>query len=298
MVEPDRLRFDFTHHGPLTPAQLDHVERWVNEGIWQNTDVRTTEKKYADAVALGAMALFGEKYGDVVRMVEIPLRSTELCGGTHVRNTGHILMFRIASESGVSAGVRRIVAVTGPKAYQLLRDREKTLEAIGERLKVNVHAVTPDVIEKKLDHLIGEKKALEKKLDEALKSGGGGGAWDVLATAEKAGAHNLVARAVTAADVKELQALGDSVREAIGSGAGVLGAAFEDGRATLLIVVSDDLREKGVSANDLVKAFGARTGARGGGKPHMAQAGIAAGDLVAAIETAAGITRTALEGAT
>jgi alanyl-tRNA synthetase len=295
VVEPDRLRFDFTHHGPLTPAQLEHVERWVNEGIWQNTEVCTTEKKYADAVSQGAMALFGEKYGDVVRVVEIPLRSTELCGGTHVQNTGHILMFRIVSESGVSAGVRRIAAVTGPKAYQLLRDREKTLEAIGERLKVNFHAVTADVLEKKLDHLIGEKKALEKKLDEALKSGGGGGAWDVLATAEKVGAHTLVARNVKALDVKELQALGDSVREAIGSGAAVLGAAFDDGRATLLIVVSDELREKGVSANDLVKAFGAKTGARGGGKPHMAQAGLAAGELEAAIATAAEITRGALE---
>ena len=153
VVEPDRLRFDFTHHGPLTPEQLEQVERWVNEGIWQNTDVRTTEKKYADAVAQGAMALFGEKYGDVVRVVEIPLRSTELCGGTHVKNTGHILMLRIISESGVSAGVRRIVAVTGPKAFQFLREREKTLESMGERLKVNLHAVTPDVIEKKLDQL-------------------------------------------------------------------------------------------------------------------------------------------------
>ncbi len=294
VVEPDRLRFDFTHHGPLTPVQLEQVEKWVNEGIWQNTPVRTTEKKQAEAIAQGAMALFGEKYGDMVRVVEIPLRSTELCGGTHVANTGHILMFRIVAESGVSAGVRRIVAVTGPKAYQLLREREKTLEAIGERLKVNLHAVTPDILEKKLDALIAEKKGLEKKLEEALKSGGGGGAWDVLATSEKAGAHNLVARNVKAGDVKELQALGDNVREAIGSGAGVLGAAFEDGKATLLIVVSDELREKGVNANDLVKAFGAKTGARGGGKPHMAQAGLAAADLDAAIVTAAEITRAAL----
>jgi len=294
VVEPDRLRFDFTHHGPLSPSQLDEVEKWVNEGIWQNTQVRTTEKKQADAIAQGAMALFGEKYGDVVRVVEIPLRSTELCGGIHVANTGHILMFRIVAESGVSAGVRRIIAVTGPKAYQLLREREKTLEAVGERLKVNLHAVTPDILEKKLDALIAEKKSLEKKLEEALKSGGAGGTSDVLATSEKAGAHNLVARNVKAGDVKELQALGDSVRESIGSGAGILGAAFEDGKATLLIVVSDELREKGVNANDLVKAFGAKTGARGGGKPHMAQAGLAAADLDSAIMIAAEITRAAL----
>ena len=295
VVEPDRLRFDFTHHGPLTAEQLAQVEKWVNEGIWQNNEVITTERKYADAIATGAMALFGEKYGETVRVVQIPLRSTELCGGIHVKNTAHILMFRIVSESGVSAGVRRIVAVTGPKAYQLLREREHTLEAMADRLKVNVHAVTPDVLEKKLDQLIAEKKLLEKKLDEALRSGGGGGAWDVLATAEKAGAHNLVARNVKAGDVRELQALGDNVREALGSGAGILGAAFEDGKATLLIVVSDALREKGVSANDLVKAFGTRTGARGGGKPHMAQAGLAAADLDAAIATASEITRTALQ---
>jgi alanyl-tRNA synthetase len=298
VVEPDRLRFDFTHHGPLTHEQLEQVEKWVNEGIWQNTEVRTTEKKYADAISTGAMALFGEKYGDVVRVVEIPMRSTELCGGIHVQNTAHILLFSIVSESGVSAGVRRIVAVTGPKAYQRLRERELALAGVGDRLKVNLHAVTPDVIEKKLEQLIGEKKTLEKKLEEALKSGGGGGAWDVLATAEKAGAHNLVARNVKASDVKELQALGDNVREAIGSGAGVLGAAFDDGKATLLIVVSDALREKGVSANDLVKLFGTKTGARGGGKPHMAQAGLAAADLDAAIVTAADITRSALEALT
>jgi alanyl-tRNA synthetase len=159
---------------------------------------------------------------------------------------------------------------------------------------VNVHAVTPDVLEKKLDQLIAEKKLLEKKLEEAMK-GGGGGSFDVMGASEKAGAHNFVARTVKAGDVKELQALGDNVREALGSGAGVLGAAFDDGKATLLIVVSDALREKGVSANDLVKAFGTKTGARGGGKPHMAQAGLAAADLDAAMVTASEITRSALE---
>jgi alanyl-tRNA synthetase len=293
VVEPDRLRFDFTHHGPMTPAQLDQVERWVNEWIAENNDVTTTEKRYADAVAQGAMALFGEKYGDVVRVVEIPARSTELCGGTHVRNTGHILLFRVVSESGVSAGVRRIVAVTGPKAYQLLRERDRTLESIGERLKVNVHAVTPDVIEKKVEQLIAEKRTLEKKLDDAHKSGGGG--WDVMSSVERVGNYNFVPRTVQAGDVKELQALGDTVRAAIGSGAGVLSSAFGDGKATLLIVVTDDLRERGVSANDLVKAFGAKTGARGGGKPHMAQAGIDPAQVEPSVDIAAAIVRSALE---
>jgi alanyl-tRNA synthetase len=299
VVEPDRLRFDFTHHGPLKPEQLERVEKWVNEGIWQNTELRITERKYADAVAQGAMALFGEKYGAVVRVVEIPLRSTELCGGCHVRNTGQILMFRISSESGVSAGVRRIVAVTGPRAFLTLRERERTLDGLAERLKVNLHAATGDLIEKKLDALIGEKKALEKKLGEALKGGGGGSAMQALvATSERVGSHTLQASVVEAANVAELQALGDRVREELGSGVGVLGSVFGDGKATLLVVVSDALRARGVSAGDLVKEFAKRTGSRGGGKPHMAQAGIAPDALGAAVETAASIARAALEQAT
>jgi alanyl-tRNA synthetase len=266
----------------------------VNEGIWQNTPVRISEKKYSEAVAEGAMALFGEKYGDVVRVVEIPLRSTELCGGCHVRNTGQILMFRITSEVGVSAGVRRITAITGPSAFMAFRERERALEQIGEKLKVNLHAVTLDVLEKKLDQLIAEKKLLEKQVAEGRKSEGGAVGDDLLGAAETVGSHRLVSRLVQAIDVKELQALGDHVRDGIGSGAGVLGAAFEDGKATLLVVVSDALREKGVSAGDLVKAFAARTGARGGGKPHMAQAGLSPDALEDAIATAGSIVRDAL----
>ena len=296
VVEPDRLRFDFTHHGPLMPEQLDRVEQWVNEGIWKNVDVTTTEKSYSDAVALGAMALFGEKYGAVVRVVEVPGLSTELCGGCHVRNTGHIALFRILSESGVSAGVRRIVAATGPKAFELMRARERSLEALGERLKVNVHAAAPDVIEKKLDALLGEKRALEKQLADARKGGAAAGGNGALAShAEPAGAHRLLATIVTAPDLKELQSLGDGVRADIGSGVGILGAAFDDGKATLLIVVSDSLREKGVSAADLIKAFASKTGARGGGKPHMAQAGLVAEQLGASLKIAGDIVRAALE---
>ncbi|MEA3246565.1 MAG: alanine--tRNA ligase, partial [Gemmatimonadota bacterium] len=130
VVEPDRLRFDFTHHGPVTPAELEAVEHWVNAGIWQNEKVWTTERAYDDAVSAGAMALFGEKYADMVRVVEIPTRSMELCGGTHVATTGQILVFRIVSETGVSAGVRRIVALTGPKAFATLRDAERAVESI------------------------------------------------------------------------------------------------------------------------------------------------------------------------
>jgi alanyl-tRNA synthetase len=258
--------------------------------------VRITERSQAEALKLGAMALFGEKYGAVVRVVEVPGLSLELCGGCHVRNTGHIGLFRVASESGVSAGVRRIVAATGPKAFAMMRERERTLESVGERLKVNVHAVTPDVVEKKLDALLSEKRTFEKQLADARKGGAGlASNGSLVAKAERAGAHRLLATIVTVPDVKELQSLGDTVREEIGSGVGILGAAFEDGKATLLVVVGDALREKGVSASELIKAFAAKTGARGGGKPHMAQAGLSPDQLDASVKTAGDIVRAELE---
>ena len=275
VVDPERLRFDFTHHGPLTHAEVEKVERWVNEGIWQNTNVRTVEKPYADAVAGGAMALFGEKYGSVVRVVEIPFRSTELCGGTHVGNTGQILLFRVISETGVSAGVRRIVAITGPKAFESLRERERTLEQIAERLKVNIHAAGTEAVARKVDQLLAEKKTLEKKLEEAVRGGGGGSAMQgILASAKAVGAWSVVAGKTDASALAELQTLGDAIRDQLPAGVGVLGGTFEDEKATIVFVVGDTLRAKGVSAGDLVKGFAAKTGGRGGGKPHMAQMGV------------------------
>ncbi|MGZ8492751.1 MAG: alanine--tRNA ligase, partial [Gemmatirosa sp.] len=138
VVEPDRLRFDFTHHGPIRPEQLEEIEARVNRGIWAAVPLTTVQKPYQEAVAGGAMALFGEKYGDVVRVVEIPGLSTELCGGTHVRNTAEIGLFRIVQETGVAAGVRRVLALTGPKAYEFLRERERNLERVAELVKAPV----------------------------------------------------------------------------------------------------------------------------------------------------------------
>ena len=285
VVEPDRLRFDFTHHGPLTPDELEHVERWVNAGIWQNNELRTVEKPYAEAVRSGAMALFGEKYGDVVRVVEIPYRSVELCGGTHVRNTGQILMFRITSETGVSAGVRRIVAITGAKAFETLRNHERTLESIGERLRVSVHAAGAEAVARKVDQLIADKKALEKKVEDALR-GGGSALQGLLSTATTVGAWRIVAGRTEVGALAELQALGDSVRENLPAGVGVLGGVFDEGKATLVFVVGDALRERKVSAGDLVKAFAAKTGGRGGGKPHLAQMGVEPAQMDATLEQA------------
>ena len=215
----------------------------------------------------------GEKYGATVRVVEIPMRSQELCGGTHVRNTGQILMFRITSETGVSAGVRRIVAITGAKAFEAGRERERALDRIADQLKVNTHAAGLDALTRKVEQLLGERKAMEKKLEEALK-GGGGGLQKLLADATPAGAWQVVAGRTDASAVADLQAMGDTVREQLPAGAGVLGGVFEDGKATLVFVIGDALREKGISAGDLVKAFAAKTGGRGGGKPHMAQMGV------------------------
>ena len=296
VVEPDRLRFDSTHHGPLKPEQIEQVEQWVNNAIWQNTDVTITERKYADAVALGAMALFGEKYGDVVRVVDIPGFSTELCGGCHVRNVGTIALLRIVSENGVSAGVRRIVAVTGPKAFEMMHQREKTLERIGEKLKVNVHAGGADAIVKRLDVVLEEKKALEKKLVDAVKGTGGGNVvQSLVAQAKTVQGGRVAIEQIEIADIKDFQALGDAVREAFPDGVAVLGATVE-GKETLLVIVGDLLRAKNVHAGALVKDIAALGGGRGGGKPHMAQAGFADADALARALTGAGdIVSRALE---
>ncbi|MFZ9899201.1 MAG: alanine--tRNA ligase [Gemmatimonadaceae bacterium] len=292
LVSPERLRFDFTHHGPLTAAQSAAVEQMVNEGIWANAEVRIAEMAYADAVAGGAMALFGEKYGDVVRVVDIPGRSTELCGGTHVRNTGQIGAFRIVSEGGVAAGVRRIEAVTGRGAYELLTQRDQALHEVAARLKVNTP--TAELLGRKLDALLQEKRTLEKKLEEALR-GGGGQAADLLAGAEPlAGGGSLLCKVVEADDMKALQALGDVLREQLGSGVGAICAAFADGKGALVLVVTDDLRSRGITAVGLVKQVAARTGVRGGGKEHMAQAGVAAAEVAGMPAVVAEVVRAAV----
>jgi alanyl-tRNA synthetase len=295
LVSPDRLRFDFTHHGPVNAERLAEVEAIVNRQIWRAAPVSYREMAYPDARAAGAMALFGEKYGDVVRVVTIPDFSMELCGGTHVRNTAEIGLFKIVAETGVAAGIRRIEAVTGPGAYELLRGEERTLNRIAELLKTPI-----DGVEKRVAALIDERRGLERRLDEAMR-GGGDQLRALLQGAESIGGNGarLVSGLVRATDVKELQALGDAVREKLGSGIGVLGASFEDGKSTLLVVVTDDLREGGVRADTLVKEMAATAGGRGGGKPHMAQAGIPdASRLADAVARAPAIVREMLSNQT
>jgi alanyl-tRNA synthetase len=249
------------------------------------------EMAYPEARALGAMALFGEKYGDFVRVVSIPDFSMELCGGTHVRNTSEIGLFKIVAETGVAAGVRRVEAVTGPGAYDLLRSEERTLHRVAELLKTPMEGV-----EKRVAALLEERRGLERRLDEAMR-GGGDQLRALLQSAQSIGGNGarLVSGVVRASDVKELQALGDAVREKLGSGIGVLAASFDDGKNTLLVVVTDDLRDSGIRADALIKEMAAAAGGRGGGKAHMAQAGIPdASRLGDALAVAPGIVAGAL----
>ncbi len=289
LVAPDRLRFDFTHHGPVASQRLDEIERIVNEHVWSATPVTTREMPYADARAAGAMALFGEKYGDVVRVVTVPGFSMELCGGTHVRNTAEIGLFRIIHETGVASGVRRIEAATGPGAFQLMRTHERALSRLAEMVK------TPeDGVERKVSALIDERRALEKRLDEALRGGGADQmkTWLSEAVPLDGNGSRYVGRKVSVGDLKELQAMGDALREQLRSGVGVLGSTFADGKTTLLVVVTDDLKDRGIRADALVQKIAAVAGGKGGGKPHMAQAGIPdASRLDDAIREAAEIIR-------
>ncbi len=293
LVAPDRLRFDFTHHGPVGAERLEEIEAMVNREIWKSTPVTTVERPYAEARAAGAMALFGEKYGDVVRVVEVPGFSMELCGGTHVRNTAQIGLFKIVAETGVAAGVRRIEAMTGPGAYEQMRHAEQTLHRLAETLKVPLANV-----DKRVAVLLEERRGLERRLEEAMR-GGGDQLQSLISGAQAIGGNGarFVAGIVRATDVKELQALGDAVREKLGSGVGVLAASFEDGKTSLIVVVTDDLRTKGVRADALIKDIAAAAGGRGGGKPHMAQAGIPeASRLGDAFTRAPEVVRAALDG--
>ncbi len=292
LVAPDRLRFDFTHHGPLTTDQLSEIEEWVNRGIWADIDLVVREKPYKEAVAAGAMALFGEKYGDVVRMVGIPGLSLELCGGTHTRNTGQIALFKIVSETGLAAGVRRIEALTGPGAYAYVRAEEQRLHRLADLLRAPV-----DGVERRVHTLLDERRSLQKRVDEMLRGGGGPGdqIGSIIGQAERANGARIAAGQVSAGDVRELQTMGDTLRERLGSGVGVLASAFEGGKNVLLVVVTDDLRERGLRADKLVGEIASRVGGRGGGKAHMAQAGIPdAGRLPEAIAAAPEVIRAAL----
>ncbi|HYW13233.1 MAG TPA: alanine--tRNA ligase [Longimicrobium sp.] len=267
VVEPGRLRFDFAHTGPMTPAEITEVEGLVNEAIWANEDVCVSQMGYQDAIGRGAMALFSDKYGDVVRVIEIPGVSMELCGGTHVRTTGQIGLFRIASESGVAAGVRRIEAVTGREAFERVRRDESTLREAAGLLKTKEENLLP-----RIRQVVEQTRDLQKQLEKARTSGGGDMVQVLLDDAVMVDGVRVVSNVGTFGGAEATKALGDRLREKLGSGVAVL-ADVED-KPMIVAVVTDDLIRRGIKADAVVRAVAALVGGKGGGKPHIAQAGV------------------------
>ena len=265
LVQPDRLRFDFSHHGPIDPDTLQRIEHEVNDLVLGNTVVTTREMAYPDALALGAMAFFSEKYGDRVRVVQMG-PSIELCGGTHVRSTGQIGTFRFSGQTGVAAGVRRIEAVTGTGALRAVRELEQRLAQVADALKSQ-----PEHLVRRVEQLLEGRHRLESRLSEALKFGGGGGiAGD---EADVKGVKVTIADTTTD-DRGEVGQIADKFRE--GKRNAVLVLFSTGGRGAIHVTLTDDLVSAGRRAGDLVNRIAALSGGKGGGRPHFASAG--AGD--------------------
>ena len=263
LVAPDRLRFDFSHPRPMTPEEIRRVEDEVNRRILEDHPIRIDFTTYTEAVAKGAMALFGEKYGDVVRMISIPGVSIELCGGTHVRHTAEIGLFRIVSETGVASGVRRVEAQTGTTAYKRAIEQDELLRSIAGKLKT-----TPANLERRVEQLAEELRDLQRQLDKARQSGSSDVVGQLLQKKRDVNGVTLITEQVDIESSEELRALADRLRESIGSGAAVLTAAK---LGTLVAISTDDLISKGVRAEKLLKAVTEVTGGSGGGKPNFAQ---------------------------
>jgi alanyl-tRNA synthetase len=271
LVAPDRLRFDFVHFSGVTQEELLEVERLVNEAVVRNETVNTNIRNTQEAIAGGAMALFGEKYGDKVRVVSVGdgSFSTELCGGTHVRATGDIGLFLITEESGVAAGIRRIEAVTGMGAYDLARksldEVEDTIEASGAKRGELAEWVRGH--QQLLSKTQKEVQQLKTKL--ALGGGGGGSADD---DKIQIGESTLIARQMSDVDSESLRTLADTLKSRLKSGVVVLAAAMPEGKVSLIVTVTPDLAKK-APAGQLVKTLAPIVGGGGGGRPDFAQAG-------------------------
>ncbi|MEZ4414116.1 MAG: alanine--tRNA ligase [Gemmatimonadota bacterium] len=269
LVAPERLRFDFSHDAPMSGEQIRRVEARVQGWIWDDRPVRWQEVAFDEAKRRGAMALFGEKYGDVVRMVEVPPVSLELCGGTHVRHTGEIGLFKIVSESGVAAGVRRIEALTGRAALGQVHEEEERLEEAAALLKTR-----PAGLLARVQGLLDENAELEQLLKE-LRAGGGAGEQRLAdeALSFGGGQARAVVMRTKARAADEVRDLGDRLR-AQTSHVAVVGTEYTDGKVGLMVSVSDDLVQRGVRAGDLVRELAALGGGSGGGRPHLAQGGV------------------------
>jgi len=265
LVGPNRLRFDFAHFRPLSSRDIDDIESTVNGEIRKNEAVGTEVMSIQDAVANGALAFFGDKYGEQVRVVSVESFSKELCGGTHCRHTGDIGLFRIVSEGGVAAGVRRIEAQTGSGAYALLKKLDADVRELSDLLKVGQSELVA-----KTRKLIAQLKDKERELEEVkLKMAGGSAAAASVKTIAGVPVH---VQRTDGLDVNGMRALADQLRDKLKSGVVALGAATQDGKVSLLVVVTKDLIGT-LKAGDLIKPMAAEVGGTGGGRPEMAQAG-------------------------
>ena len=268
LVAPDRLRFDFTHFEGVTPTQLDDIVGIVNDAVRMDWAVDISFDTLDRAAEMGAMMLFSEKYGDVVRMVQVGDFSLELCGGTHVQSTGQLGLFQLTQETGTAAGVRRIEAVTGPGAEALVREQKKILADLASQLS----APTSELSDK-VAHLIAHNRELEREL-QSLRREQAGSEMDMLvSSALNVNGLRVVTAEVSPPDMDGFRTMGDGLRDALGTGGvGVIGANL-NGKASLLAVVTDDLIGRGVQAGNVVKAIAQIVGGGGGGRPHLAQAG-------------------------
>ncbi|HWC73512.1 MAG TPA: alanine--tRNA ligase [Gemmatimonadales bacterium] len=266
VVAPERLRFDFSHHGPVKGEQLAAVEAEVNAHVWENLPIETRQMAYKDAIAAGAMALFGEKYGDVVRVVDVPGVSLELCGGTHVAATGQIALFRFTHETGAAAGVRRIEALSGPAAYRYALELQTRLSEAAGLLKTQ-----PEHLARRIESMLEENKKLEKRVAELLKGAGGAGGAEQGAV-EKIGEIEVHVSESSLDDRNQIAAMMDGFRANHKRAISVLFTTGE--RAGIHVAVTDDLVSKGVKAGDIANAIASTTGGKGGGRPHFASAGV------------------------
>jgi alanyl-tRNA synthetase len=267
LVEPDRLRFDFSHFGQVQPEELEQIETIVNEKIWANLPVTIDYKGLEEAKAMGAMALFGEKYGDIVRVVSVGDYSLELCGGCHVPNTSVIGLFKIVSEGGIGAGTRRIEAVTGEAAYRLLNDQVQMLKDVAQKLKSH-----PKDVITKVDALLQEMKELQRENESLAAKLSNIEAGNLADKVKEVEGIKVLASKVNVADMNSLRNMVDELKQKLESGIVVLGTA-QNGKVNIIAGVTKDLVNKGYHAGKLVKEVASRCGGGGGGRPDMAQAG-------------------------
>lgn len=267
-VNSERLRFDFSHFEPLTAEQIDLVEKQVNDVILKAIAVDISEKTQDEAKAMGAMALFGEKYGDIVRVVNIKDCSIELCGGTHVNNVAEIGLFKIISESGVASGVRRIEAITGKLAFDKVNSMEKSLNIAASLLKTRSNEVV-----EKIELLLAQVKTLENQLSVANSKMAQETAGELVAKAVDINGVKVINAQVDIEDMDGLRNLADLLRDKIEVGVVVLGAKISDDKVNFVVMATKDAVAKGIHAGNIIKETAKVAGGGGGGRPDMAQAG-------------------------